>query len=105
MLAQNRKLTVFLATSYLLAVTTCALFHNHHEHDGEQSRPGVSAAHASEDDDCSVCQFLAQKPAPVAVVAPVGVSTMVQDVAAPSPARVVRIVFTAWQSRAPPLSA
>ena len=74
MLVRSRKLTVLTAASYLLAVTASALFHNHDGHGDEQPRPGVSASHGADDHDCSVCQFLAQKPAPTADVAPVGPS-------------------------------
>ena len=105
MLARNRTLTVLTTASYLLAITASALFHNHHGHGKEDSCPGASAAHSTEGHDCSVCQFLAQKPAPVADVAPESASTLVQEVAAPAPACPVRGVFTAWHSRAPPVVA
>lgn len=105
MLAKNRTLTVLITASYLLAITASALFHNHHGHGKEDPRPGASAAHATEDHDCSVCQFLAQKPAPAANVTPESASTLVQEVAAPAPVCPVRGVFTAWYSRAPPVVA
>ena len=72
MLIRSRKLTVFMAASYLLAITASALFHEHKGCGGGQSCPGVAAAHGCADHDCAVCQFLAQKPAPVVAVAPVG---------------------------------
>jgi hypothetical protein len=98
---------VMTAASYLLAITGSALFHHHHgdHHDRVAAcdpRPGVSASHSEDDHDCSVCQFLAQKPAPAAVAAPVELSTLVQEVAAAEPACVFFGVFTAWRSRAPP---
>jgi hypothetical protein len=105
MLARNRKLTVLTAASYLLAITVSALFHNHDGHGNEQPQPGVSAAHSADDHDCSVCQFLAQKPAPAADVTPVDVGALVQEVAAPAPVCTVGVVFTAWHSRAPPVLA
>jgi hypothetical protein len=105
MLVQSRKLKVFTAASYLLAITASALFHNHHGHGEGQPQPGVSTAHSSDEHDCSVCQFLAQKLAPVACVAPVGVSALVQEVAAPAAASAVRVIFAAWHSRAPPVLA
>ena len=71
MLVRNRKLTILTAASYLLAVTASAMFHNHPGHGGHPSRPGVSASHSADDHDCPVCQFLAQKPAPAAAIAPV----------------------------------
>jgi hypothetical protein len=99
---RSRKLSVLTAASYLLVITTSALFHSHHGHGEGPSRPGVSAAHAADDHDCSICQFLAQKPAPAVEMAPEIASTLVQDVAAPAPLCPVRGVFAAWQSRAPP---
>ena len=101
---RNPKLTVLTAASYLLAITASALFHNHH-HGEDQPRPGVSASHWADGHECSICQFLAQKPAPAAVVAPVGLSAPVQEVVAAAPACAVRGVFAAWHSRAPPVGA
>ena len=100
--ARSHRLTVAMTACYLLAVTASSLFHSHHTHCDEHSPPGVSASHESEDHECSVCQFLAQKPAPAADVAPETAYTLVQDVAAPSPAHAARGVFAAWHSRAPP---
>ena len=105
MLVQSRKLKVFTAASYLLVITVSAFFHNHYGQGEGRFQPGVSAAHSSDEHDCSVCQFLAQKPAPVACVAPVGLSALVQEVAAPAAASAVRVVFAAWHSRAPPVLA
>ena len=106
MRARNPKLTVLTAASYLLVITCSALFHDHHHGHGEdQPRPGVSASHSADDHECSICQFLAQKPAPAAVVAPVGASAPVQEVVAAAPACAVRGVFAAWHSRAPPVVA
>ena len=100
--ARSRTLSVLTAVSYLLTITASALFHNHHGHGEAPSRPGVSASSAAEDSDCSVCQFLAQKPAPAAQLAAEIASVLVQDVAAASPIVAVQGAFTAWQSRAPP---
>lgn len=106
MFVRNRLLTVLTTAGYLLAISASALFHEHHGHDDEVSRPGVSASHAcDEEHDCSVCQFLAQKPAPAADVAPVGSGSLVQDVAMPPPASAESDSFTAWHSRAPPVFA
>ena len=105
MWARSRQLTILTAASYLLAVTASALFHNHGGHDDEQHRPGVSASHWADGHKCSVCQFLAQKPAPAADAAPVSLSTLVQDAVAAAPVRVAADVFTAWNSRAPPVLA
>ena len=106
MRARNPELTVLTAASYLLVITCSALFHDHHHGHGEdQPRPGVSASHSADAHECSICQFLAQKPAPAAVVAPVGVNAPVQQVVAAAPACAVRGVFAAWHSRAPPVGA
>jgi hypothetical protein len=102
MLVRSRKLTVFTAASYLLAISASALFHEHKCCGDVQPRPGVSAAHGGEDHDCSVCQFLAQKPAPAADVAPVGPTLRAQELPAASPVCGVSGVFSAWHSRAPP---
>ncbi len=106
MWVRSHKLTVLTAAGYLLAITASALFHTHNGHGEEQPRPGVSASHPADDEhDCSVCQFLAQKPAPVAFVAPATSTALVQEVAASAPACAVGGVFTAWRSRAPPVLA
>ena len=106
MLMRSRKLTVLLAAGYLLAVTASAPFHNHNGRGEEQPpRPGVSASHFAEHGACSVCQFLAQKPAPAAALAPVSASALVQEVAAWAPRCAEVGVFTAWRSRAPPAAA
>jgi hypothetical protein len=102
---RNRSLTVFTAASYLLAVTASALFHHHDGHEEEPSRPGASASHYGESEDCSVCQFLAQKPVPVVIAAAVTPPTPVAEVAAQPPVRVVGGVLIRWRSRAPPLPA
>ena len=105
-MVRRRGFTVLTAAGYLLAISASALFHDHHQHPGEdQPRPGVSVAHSTDEHDCSICQFLAQKPAPAAEVAPVSLSTLVEDVASPAPVRTVGGVFTAWHSRAPPIFA
>lgn len=102
MLARNRIRTVLFAACYLLAVSASALFHHHDGDQDESHRPGVAASHGEGQDECSVCQFLAQKPAPMAEVEPVESGTLVQELAAPSPESAMSGVFSAWQSRAPP---
>ena len=102
MLVRNRKLTVLTAASYLLAISVSALFHDHNRCGQERPPAGVSAAHGDQDHDCSVCQFLAQKPAPAADVAPVGPSLRAQEVPEASPVCAVSGAFSAWRSRAPP---
>ena len=103
--ARNRILPVLVAASYLLAVCASSLFHHHETHDEESSRPGFSASHAEDDHDCSICQFLAQKPAPAADVAAVEAGELVQAIATPSTLQSVGGLFTAWHSRAPPVFA
>ena len=105
MWARSRRLTILTAASYLLAITASAPFHTHGSHGDEQPRPGVSASHWSDGHECPVCQFLTQKPASAANVASVGLSTLVQDAAAPAPAFAPADVFAAWNSRAPPVLA
>ena len=98
MQARSPKLTVLLAAGYLLTITASALYHDHH-HGKNQLRPGVCASHSA------ICQFLAQKPAPAAIVTPVGLIAPVHEVVAAGPACAVRGVFAAWYSRAPPIAA
>jgi hypothetical protein len=102
MLARSRELRIFTVASYLLAITASALFHEHRSGGERQLLPCVSAAQGEDDHDCSVCQFLAQKPAPAADVAPVGASEWVQELPAASPVSAASGVFSAWHSRAPP---
>ena len=102
MLLRNRIRTVLIAACYLLAVSASALFHHHDGDHDESHRPGFAASHCESSDECSVCQFLAQKPAPMAEVTPVGSGTLVQELAASSPESAECGVFSAWQSRAPP---
>ncbi len=102
MRARNPRLTVFTTASYLLTIVGAALFHDHH-HGEEQHGPGVSASHATGGHECSVCQFMAQKPAPAADITPVSASAPVSEVLAVAPACAVRGVFAAWHSRALPL--
>lgn len=98
----RRRLTVLVLASYVLAVSASARFHNHHSDDDGDQRPGFAASHSGDSHDCSVCQFLAQKPAPTSDVAPVELSALVQQVAAVPLALCMCGIFTAWQSRAPP---
>lgn len=99
---RSRTLSVFTVASYLLAITASALFHEHRSGGEQQLFPSVFAAHGEGDHDCSVCQFLAQKPAPAADVAPVGAGVWVQELPAASPVSAVSGAFSAWHSRAPP---
>ena len=85
MFVRSHKLTVLTAASYLLAITASGLFHNHEGCGHERPLPGVSASHGGDHHDCSVCQFLAQKPAPAADVRRVGASLPVQEVTAAAP--------------------
>jgi hypothetical protein len=104
MLSRNRFLTVLTAASYLLVVSGSSLFHDHSDdcsHD-DHSRPGVSASHFADGHECPICQFLAQKTAPVEVVTPVHSTALVQHVALSSPLHVLSEAFSAWHSRAPP---
>jgi hypothetical protein len=125
----NRWLSTLMAAGYVLAVTTASLFHNHAAQDGGGCCHGHSLAHAASADchhgashqdsrrpsapaqcpsdggHCPVCHFLGQKPAPAAEVAAAISCTLVQEVSSPAPARMVVGVFSAWQSRAPPVFA
>jgi hypothetical protein len=103
---QKRLFTVCMAASYLLVITASALFHEHHDHHDEgPTRPGVADSQADDDHDCSVCQFLAQKPAPTSLIAPESVRGLVQCIFPPAPRCVALDAFSAWRSRAPPVSA
>jgi hypothetical protein len=104
MLLRSRLLSVSTTATYLLAITASALFHEHPGHADQQPQSGVCASHATDDHDCSVCQFLAQKPAPASDITPEGVSRLVQSVSSPALPCVVCKTFSAWQSRAPPVS-
>jgi hypothetical protein len=115
---KNRWVSLLVAAGYLLAVSTASLFHHHadqdgggchHEQslshsasDGHSSRPNAPSPCPSDDSNCSVCQFLAQKPAPTAEVVPVTAGVLVQEVFSPPPARITVGVFSAWHSRGPP---
>ncbi len=129
MWTKSRRLSGVVAASYVLALATAALVHNHTGcdsgccgghggahgladnhgpggrhggHEDGQPAPGAPGRHATQDDNCPACQFLAQKPAPTAVVAPVAAAALVEEVAFLAPARPAAGVFSAWQSRAPP---
>jgi hypothetical protein len=103
MRGRNQKLSILTAASYLLAVTAAGLFHTHHGNNEDRPRPGIIALHPGDEHDCPVCQFLAQKPAPAVIVAPVSSGMPLQEVALPSMARASDGVFAAWHSRGPPL--
>gem|GEM_PF-3160337 len=125
MLARNRTFSVLTSFGYVLTITVAATFHNHggnegghfgchagactkslacdcDVHDEDRSCPVAPADGSTDDGDCSVCQFLAQKPAPVEDVPPPSIESMVEEAVAPAPARVAGSVFSAWRSRAPP---
>ncbi len=105
---RNRATTVFFTAAYVLAVSGSALFHDHSscDHgDDDHARAGVSASHLSEAHDCSVCQFMGQKQAPVDEVVAVVSAPLVQRIVGSSPLDVEAVVFSAWRSRAPPMSA
>jgi hypothetical protein len=99
---RRRLPTLLVAASYLLALSMSALPHCHHGHAEGEPRPGLCANHSGDEHECPICQFLAQKPAPVIPVAPVTVGLLVQDVTPVAPAGTASEVFTAWHSRAPP---
>ena len=89
MWTRNRRLTAVVAAGYVLALAAAALVHDHAGHDGGccggqcgthalagNHQPGGSHGghqdgqparrsrrHPTQDSNCSVCQFLAQKPA------------------------------------------
>jgi hypothetical protein len=110
MLRRNRTLASLAATGYLLAVCFSALFHNHHgcrghndcEHSESPWTPGMSALDADDSQECPVCQFLAQKPAPIDVVASASSAPLTVAVVLPALPAARDIHFAAWQSRAPP---
>jgi len=126
---KNRWGSVLMAVGYLLAVSTSSLFHHHADWDNGGCCHGRSLAHRasadchhgasdndsprpktpttpspcpSDDGNCSVCQFLAQKPAPTADVVPVTSGVLVQEAFSPPSARITVGVFSAWHSRGPP---
>jgi hypothetical protein len=115
---KNRWVSLLVAAGYLLAVSAASLFHHHADQDGGGCCHAQSSAHGAPDDHsprpsapspcpsdnshCSVCQFLAQKPAPTAEVAPVTAGVLVQEAFLPPPAHVTAGVFSAWRSRGPP---
>jgi len=124
---KNRRLSVLMAAGYMLVVTFSAFFHHHAGYgdagccgscglsssdlDGASGAPhdgchGSKAPvpHFADDKDCPVCQFLAQKPAPICIIAPVVSSTLVEKVATVAPASPVEGIFSAWHSRAPPVA-
>jgi hypothetical protein len=126
---KNRCFAALVAVGYLLTVSMASLFHDHSVECGGGCCHGHSPAHSDAADEhhavadqhsghhetpcspgrcptdgrgCCVCQFLAQKPAPMAEVAPVDSGTLVQEAALPPPARLAAAVFSAWHSRGPP---
>ena len=126
---RNRRPTVLVAAGYAFVATAAGLFHNHvrqkdvgcgshnrscaiardgssscrHDthHDGHRG-PSDPIQCPADDSNCLVCQFLAQKPAPVAEVAPVASFLLLHAVAVIGSSRSISGVFAAWHSRAPP---
>jgi hypothetical protein len=117
---RNRLVSALMAVGYLLTVSAASLFHNHADHRGgacsheasshgrhgdadDHSRHPQSPSPCSDDgSECSVCQFLAQKPAPTIAVVVASSGALVQDASVAPPARVIAGVFSAWHSRGPP---
>jgi hypothetical protein len=126
MLQHRRGLSLLIATSYMLLVTTAALFHNHGDIACTSAHRGGPAAQAtghvpedaahhshhdgsfpahrptSSDDRCPVCQFLAQRTIPVGDVALVTSVPLEQAVALAAPMRAASRIPSCWHSRAPP---
>jgi hypothetical protein len=102
MWVQCTYLRVLFAAGYLLAVSAAGLFHNHADHGEGPSDSKTPPPCIGEEHGCAVCDFLAQKPAPVVAVSPEPLAAVVQEVAAPVPVRSEVVVFAAWNSRAPP---
>ena len=126
---RNRWISSLMAAGYVLAVTMAPLFHNHAAQDNDGCCHGRSLTHEASADcrhgesakdsprphspsdpaqcpsdagHCPVCQFLGQKPVPVAEAAPDVSGTLVQEVSSLAPASIVVGAFSAWHSRAPP---
>jgi hypothetical protein len=102
---RGRNLTILSLAGYLLAVTTSAFFHAHGAEADEHASAGFWASHESDSHGCRVCEFEAQKPAPVTPVTPAVTATLVAEVPPSNPPAALLAVFSAWQSRAPPIGA
>lgn len=108
MLPRNRILTVLATASYLVVVLGATLFHDHHDqcehcdHCDDLPRPGLSASEAADAHECLICQFLAQKLAPIDAIEQASSIPLVHEVAMPAPPLTRGGHFTAWHSRAPP---
>ena len=74
----------------------------HDTHHNGHHGPSDPIQCPADDSNCLVCQFLAQKPAPVADVAPVASFLLLHEVAVIGSSRSISGVFAAWHSRAPP---
>jgi hypothetical protein len=129
MLQHRRGLSLLIATSYMLLVTTAVLFHNHGDSPCTSAHCGGPAAQAaghgpadaahhshrddssparqpcSSDDHCPVCQFLAQRTIPAGSVALVMSAPLEQTVVVVVPVRIAHRVPFGWHSRAPPVIA
>jgi hypothetical protein len=121
---RNRCVASFVAVGYLLTVTAASLFHNHppvargaccheqstadehhgssHDHQPHHKTPKSPSGCPADDGRCSVCQYLAHKPAPTAEVALAASGILIQAVLAPPPVRLAASVFSPWHSRGPP---
>jgi hypothetical protein len=120
---RNRGISIGLAVCYGLAITVSGLLHDHGDGDACCHAVSGSAAHdhvhgnpahdsdshapkpprqCPSDGHCVVCQFLAQKTLPVARVEEVTSVRLVQEVAVPSPVRLLAPIAPSWHSRAPP---
>ena len=127
MLRHNRTLSVLIAASYILVVTTAPLFHNHSAEQCNSSCYVVPVAFAtsggsdcvdcyihhdsssdsdcppcSSSDDCSVCRFLAQRTVSVGDIPEVTSTALEEYLSLPKPMRVASRIASCWHSRAPP---
>jgi hypothetical protein len=100
----NKWLSLLLAVGYSLTVSAAGLFHSHDLHEGDCCADHHGDGYrAAAGDECAVCQFLAQKPAPTAPPVPAALSTLLGSTIEPVLPAVSAEVFAAWQSRAPPI--
>ena len=110
MWAEIRDLaTLLLLANYVLAVTAGALFHQHgHQHVGEQGAgnrlaPGWACSAENHDDEqCSICEFLAQKPIPAQQIEEAACAPLVEQRAAAAPIPLTFDVPSTRHIRAPP---
>jgi hypothetical protein len=122
--SKNRRLNSLTALGYLLVVALAPFFHNHdgglldscagHDdsaaisHDADASRghaPAQESPCHSDNSHCAVCQYLSQKTVATPEIDLTDFGVFVQSLCVSSPAFSLPAVFTAWQSRAPPVVA